>query len=228
MNYYELSYSTDLNLTGEIPQVSNVEITGSNESVDNLMTYFKHPDFEPVLKGRKRLKAQFTDLMSCTGLSTGKGLLVNEKFYKLANQYQLPGCKDYLFDIFDAFWGNNTQYHYLHIINCKEIAGFIDFTRSTFYIKKNDDEKEFIKILDWDNWWNSNLLQVEKDGRIINVEQLFINQIEIQFPGILRMPFSAAILISQKLKDELDKNKISGTSFKKSNLTVSSIYESKI
>ena len=220
MNYYKLSYSTDLELTADIPQVSHAEIVGVNESVDDAITYFKHPDYKPVFEGRKILDAKFTDLMSCTGLSTGKGLLVSEGFYDLAKSYYLPGCAVYPFEVYDGEKDSVIKYNYLHIINCAEMKNSINYSKSNFYIENNSGGSESISFTDWDAWWNGNLKQVEKDGRIIHADKIVLKESESRFPGLLRLPFSAVIMVSELLKDALQKNKISGISTEPANLKI--------
>ncbi len=213
MDYYELSYSTDLNLTGHIPQVNNAEIIGQPISAVDAITYFKHPHAESVFKGRKKLDANFTDLMTCAGLSVGKGLLVSEKLYVCVKQFELPDCAVYPFQVHDAEHGTETEYKYLHIIACETLKNSINYARSSFYFQNKSGERGQIKVKDWNDWWDNNLKRVEKGENPIIAESIQLKIPTDKLPGLLRLPFSAIILVSESLKAILEKNKLTGLSF---------------
>lgn len=218
MKYFELSISTDLGITGTIPQVRFAEIPGNDQACDDVVTYVRHPDRDSVFKGRKQPGAIFTDLMSCAGLSPGKGLLVSNKTRDLAEKFDCTGCRSFLFNIHDPETGKIAAYNFFHIIHCRELSDSIDYEKSRFLVA-NDLQPEAVKITDWQDWWNQNLAQVNDSGGIINTTALFLKNRQ-QLPGIVRMPFSAVIFVSEELKEKITEQNLSGFSFNSSNFEI--------
>jgi hypothetical protein len=137
MKYFEVSISTDTNIAGVIPQVRFAEITRSEKTCDDVLTYVQHLDFDPVFKGRKQPGAIFIDLMSCAGLSPGKGLLVSDKFRNIVESFYCVGCRSYPFDIDDSETGNIAAYNFFHFINGQELSDSIDYEKSRFLVANN-------------------------------------------------------------------------------------------
>ncbi len=218
MKYFELSVSTDANIAGMIPQVRFAEIIGSEEACDDVVTYVRHPDRDPVFKGRKQPGARFTDLMSCAGLSPGKGLLVSDEFRDIAEKFDCVGCRSYPFHIHDSETGNIAGYHFFHIIHCRELSDSIEYGKSRFRIA-DKMPSEALEITDWQDWWNRNLVQAGNFAGIMDATTLFLKNRQ-QLPGIIRMPFSAVILVSEEVKENIIVKNLSGFSFGSSTLEI--------
>lgn len=208
MRYFELTASTDAGITGTLPQVRFAEIIGRDEPCDEVVTYVRHLDSDPVFKGSKQPGALHTDLMSCAGLSPGKGLLVSDRFRTLAEAFDCAGCRSYPFHIRDPETGATAVHHFLHIVSCREWSDSIDYPRSRF---ATTAQPGAVKISGWQDWWDRNLAQVSHSAGIITATALFLKTSRV--PGLVRMPFSAAIFVSEELKERIARENLSGFSF---------------
>lgn len=208
MNYYILSNSTDEKIVGDIPQVRmgpEYNFDKSNSIRD--ISRYHFPEFEPDLSFFVTTpKAKLTDVITVSGLISAKGFLINEKVKNILDNHKLVSRKYYVAKVYHK--NQSLPYYWWHVVS--DLTHCIDYNQTTFMIKR--------------------LFKVEVDNfTIVSSEDLKKKKYEIgtlknMVPNKLVLNnafdktldlfiiggFNDEIFISEKLKLELEQQKVSG------------------
>lgn len=165
----------------------------------------KKLDYSPKLSFKLEKGAKTTDILSQAEISA-LGLIINEKVKNIFNHFQL--IEHQLFPI--TLQNISATYYWLHLIADLEKIDWIDYSQSTFYRNEFGFREENLSFSSYDDF-------AKKRTEINNMSNIKIENIKLNknFKNknfdLFTLPFlSSDIYISQKLKIELEKNKISG------------------
>lgn len=194
--HYKLDSSAKKKVTGTFPQI---------ELKQNVFKDGRKPDYkklnsqsfvsEEINLNEFTLSdnAILTDVLSSNILSEKIGLVVNDKTRAILEVYNNEYTHIFPLLISD------TPYFFLQVINC---YNNIDFKKSYFLDELNDGAIEQVSSY---------------DAYCKRLDDTFITAKEIHLKkelDIFRLPFDAEILISEKLKDEIIQEQISGVEIK--------------
>jgi len=211
MKYFLVSNSTNLKEVGHY-----IQCKGIPQKFKGQISFFKRPDsmtllsndsfpnIKPNLVFELEEKAILTDVISTSNISA-KGLLINQKTKDLIIDLKLAEHRLYPAIVIK----NNIEYPYFWLHFVKNDWQGIDISKSILYTSKNG--------LFRDQYISPNTLQEAYE--IINDNQIYFDKIMLQFEfkqnsgDLFFLPISWSIFASQKFKDTMIENKITGISF---------------
>lgn len=194
--YYSLNSTAKPEISGSYPQI----ILKDSVFRDN-----KTPDYKQLSQKTKinnkinlddftlHTKSKVTDILSSDILSEKLGLIINHKTYLIFEQFLNEFTSDFPMSI------KNMSYHFIHVVFC---TSNIDFSKSVFIDMVNQNKPEKVKNLDeYYKRLNETYLKPQKI-RLINNYDIF------------RLPFDRSIIISERFKDKLINNSVTGIEIK--------------
>jgi hypothetical protein len=197
--YYKMQLSTEKEVVGTWPQLDvpkNYFKVGNNFKI---LGFREFPNSKPNLENFiVKNTAKLTDVMSSESPNSSIGIFVKEKIKELILSYNIKGGDFYK----STFISKNSKitkkelndYYFLHLIECTQI---IDFQKSKF-----------------EDLATNQMIAVEKEDDLPIFKRpikLFLKEI----PDIFRSPYKVEILVSESLKLEMEKTKVSGIWFEK-------------
>lgn len=196
--YYKMQLSTEKEVVGTWPQL---EVPKNYFKVDNnfkILGFREFPINAPNLDNFiVKNAAKLTDVMSSDSPNSSIGIFVNEKIKELILSYNMKGGDFYK----STFVSKNLEltkkefnYYFLHLIECVQI---IDFQKSEFEDLSTNTIVSVSKEED---------LPIFKRAKKLVLKET---------PDIFRSPYKVEILVSESLKSEMEKMKISGIWFEK-------------
>lgn len=219
MKYYSLKNSTSDDIGKVYPQTDGMSDFYSYSAPDSLknLPNLQLPDFEPNLDYFIiDDKAKLTDVIS-TGLIDATGLIVNDKVKDLLQTFHLMPHKFFPAKLLykKRFYHN---YYWLHL--GRDYADTIDYKKSNFELKSIPPWD----IPDWDYETEglainnrNDLIEVWKqtDGQMILPTSLHLNnQFDPTLDLVAFRELGDHVLISQNLKNVLEKEKVNGIEIK--------------
>ncbi len=220
--YYILGEAAGTDETGpEYPQAQEMVEAYSYDAPDSIYITSYHDGVElpctPNLNAIKVMsRAKLTDLLSVAMLSTS-GLLISRRMQLLLQDFVLVNHKFYPATIKHKKELFDDKYVYLHLIS--DLREFVDYKRSVFYssvsgyngnlrFESKDDTLAYYEVEDRRHTLRSK--QIAFLPSFINYDLFYISN------------FNKNIYISQKLRDHLLANHVTGASFTLANDIVSS------
>lgn len=216
MVYYIANLTVDKKIIGKYPQIPCV-IDGYDETLPNSMTKIKRnefPDFIPDLRYEVQKNSKITDNLDMAYTDT-MGFLVSQKLLDILLKFNIISHRIYEAHVLHK--GKWYPYFLLHILPLEDFSG-IDFDNSIFfkeqivprkriYEVKFHDEDSFKALRDnfqdKDHWIKADKITLTKNFRNKNIDVFYLKF------GLTR------VLFSERLVDELKKNKITGFEFEK-------------
>ena len=208
MNFYSLEYSAS-NLIG------NGDCQARCLSNDDIVRSFIRQPFPivpEILQFELRFKAELTNCLSQYAIASG-GLLIDERFKKILESYVLMKHKFYSVVLFDQTGVINGNYFWMQIK--ESFTDEIDYVNSDFYetnLATRGPQINFSSFSDYEaqrnqkGWeWNSKAKEIViiPNSKLLNMDLFTL------------WPFDNRICISEKLKNSLQQNKITGIEIKK-------------
>ncbi len=208
--YYKLDYSINLQEVGHISQSSRLTGVASGGLSAEVHSYLKElqekedfPEEIPILKEiLLEEDAKLTDYIHTTYLPYVLGILISERFKIELQQLNLTNYKFYEAKV--THKKKEYKYYFLLLKDCKSS---IDYPESLFHIEKVvDSEVLYTKV------FQNAEEQVQYAQKII-MELKLVTPGEIKLKEVLdiiRIPYTAQIYISEKVKKIIDTHKFSG------------------
>lgn len=157
------------------------------------------PDIEPELLCELHPKSKLTDVLSIGNISAN-GLFISQRFRDLLLKFDLMESQFYLGKLITQ--ENELDYYWFHPIG--EGLG-IDFSKTVF---KDDSGNENIRI----NQLKDSIDFAEDKNIILGLQKIYFNE-NFKKLDLFFIPFFQYVgdfFISERLKDAIIKNKISG------------------
>lgn len=208
MKYYSIGQSNEIEVIGHYPQTERTSQSGFHVDAFNSERNVKpneFPEFEPNYGIDIHPNAIETDLLDKT-VCLEFGMVVNEKLKLVLEEYNLPPHRFYSIETFNS----SNQYFWFHYIT--DFDKYIDF-ENTIIERFNIFDLEVIEELKFENFAD---LTSQKKRSVLEIgKPLRYNTISLikGFPDYDLFEVNGAqnfTLISQRLKDRLESEKITG------------------
>ena len=156
--------------------------------------------------------AQLFDNLSGSVLAKGRGLFVSGKLKSIIESLKTPEVKFFPLDLVDSSSNDVTDYYFMQMI---QPASNTDYVESTFGVYRILT-KEYDFKLKSDNDYIEQAKLLLKDRKKVKVESIslspeFANQ---QFDIFFNLHFPSNFILSQKAKDLLLQDKVTGIEIK--------------
>ena len=198
--YFKLDTSAEIKSTGTFPQVSC-----STQFEAHQLKYNEAPGFAPSLSFKLEKRAKITDVLSQAAISAD-GLIVSEKVKRLLSNFKLI---EHFFYPIEIEVKTDLQYYWLHLVAPLSNLDWVDFTNSSFFLKKglrNIGEVALSSIEDYKE-------KKKEQGSLIRIKasKLVLGESFNRSLDLFVLPrFGTSIYISEKLKSQIIENNISG------------------
>lgn len=205
MRYFYLGETRELSVIGHYPQTMRTKNEGYHVDAFNSERKIKadeFPDFEPNYGLDLQTGANATDVLDKSTLPYG--FVVSERLKKLLMNFMLPPHRFYKIDVY----GTNKRYYWFHYIT--SIWDYIDFENTEIEVIHKfkfivEEIKKFTSFEDIMNFKKSLPRQNTIRFGSIKLRDNFPNYDLFEMTGP-----KYYTLISNKLKQSLDKEKITG------------------
>jgi hypothetical protein len=223
MQYYQFQEACATKETGqEYPQIQKWKQDYDDDKVDSYYSYWEasargsiFPDFEPDMDALiLHSRAKATDLLSG---ATTIGFIISQKLKLIFEEFKFPPHRFYPTKIIykkTALEG----YYLMHLISkhFEDYLDDVDYTRSTFIICGiAGSNSQPIELTSKDDYLNqSRQLQEDfkenKISRHISAKKIYFNESFDKTLDCFKAPFGIHYYISQRLKDALIDNGVTG------------------
>lgn len=208
MNYYILSNSTDEKVVGDIPQVKmghDYDFDKYN-SVRNISRY-NFPEFDPDLNFFVMTpKAKPTDVITVSGLISAKGFLINEKAKNILDKHKLVSHKYYVTKVY--YKNQSFPYYWWHVVS--DLTHCIDYNQTTFMIKRLFKVEVDNLTIDTGEDLKKKKHEIGTLKNMVPNTLVLNNAFDKTLDLFIIGGFNDEIFISEKMKLELEQQKISG------------------
>lgn len=203
--YYSIDNSTGKDVGNVFPQVSCL-----NQDLAHSIQFDEFSNFDSEILFKLEPKAKLTDILSQAAISA-YGLLINDKVRQILEGFNIMKHRHYKCLVKDQS-GVVHYYYWIHLVedNTKKI----DYSNSIFNWTKSTFKKGEIKL----NSYHDYLEKKKENGILwgvssekIKFNELFDTSIDI----ISCLPFDRNIYISQALKEQINKQNITGIEVEK-------------
>ncbi len=206
MKYYTASYSTGKETGRDFPQLHC-----TTQSSAHQISAWEFPDFKPELQFELNKTAKLTDVLSNAAIP-GFGFLHNGRTKQILNGFNLMKNKFYDAEILLPKTGKKEKYDYLHLCD-PELSRTIDYKKSVFYEEEFVFRTGKIQINSYEHY--NELKLKDKEAKFsVDLDEIFVtDSFDRTLDMFVFLPFSGKIYITERLKDELEKEKITGLVF---------------
>lgn len=226
MKYFAIESSLNEKLMGKIPQVKefkhNCNIDEEPNFIDKFI--FEKIEIQPILSNVVLYaNAKQTDLIDTLGDVGFKfGYLISDKFKQILDQFNCYGFQFFKTSIFqkdkqfNKYWQANLYDFPFHLI---------DYKKTTFILKDRDINRNVInKTMTFDDFDNfSSFTNSLRYPKMISFKQISFNEnMNLDLLTLRYTEDAHKGIVSERLKNELEKSDISGIEFRPLEL---SIYE---
>ena len=226
MNYFSIHYAIKKIGRGGFPQARNIEMEPGRKVTDSDFVWELRsdclPDFKPYI-GTLVLQngSTLTDFISSAVISTG--FVCSEKVKEIIEKHNFKNLRFYELTLkHKGVYYNN--FYLMHNVN--SYTDKIDFPNSKFTKYKIENNKwigEKVQIADFSNYKELNerlIMNRYGDWQKIETEEIkFINDFKITQDIFNLFGINSRTYISENIKTEFDKNKISGIEYDYDNVT---------
>lgn len=220
VNYYHFSPSIEPKIIGNIndseynTQVDNfVDPENNDENRFDLykgFNYYEHISKElDLTKFKTHNKTKMTDSMSTRFFSTD-GFFISNKLSKLLNGFNLENNQ-----LLDCVITNNDQKHNYYLLSFLDAKDIFDYKKSTFGIVSDldkidkDVELKFNNFEELKNKKKELYFETNGESRVAPLKITLTKKIDL-----FKSSLDKSILVSERLKNDIEKNKITGFDFK--------------
>jgi len=155
-------------------------------------------------------RAKLCDMMSQAAIS-GSGFLVSKKFKSFLQNFNLG--EHFFFDGSIEKKGQNHEYYWLHII-WNDRHTIVDFDKTNFYKKKYSEHLGELDISSNQDYWKVK----EKIGSRFSIG--FDHLVLKEYPNLdlWPVPYRGNLIVSSKLKTEIENNGFTGINISKNKI----------
>jgi hypothetical protein len=202
--YYTLENRTDKEVGSVFPQASCLSQMDAHRLSND-----EFPAFTPTLNFELVKKAKLTDVLSQAAISA-QGLLINEQFKKLLEEFNLMQHKFYAATVKTK--KGDTQYYWMHLSD-RDLINCIDYKASKFFRTEYGYREENIELTSFDDYKSKKA----KFGKMGTIQSDFI-KLNDKFPKNLDcfiLPlFDAHLYLSESLTTAVRGENITGIEIK--------------
>lgn len=218
--YYEIWYCDDLKIVGRCPQVE-----GFIKGYDPMSEFgifkiplFELPSFIPNLDGIKLYKkAKLTDYIYSGGMFF-RGQIIHDRVSQIYKKYNF--CKNIIYRA-KLYQQNKVLEDYRVILSELDILQYIDYNKTEFYSYHGPSVKylEKINVSDAESYLkiSFDLIHGPEGTYVYSLQHKYPIYLTSLFPKELdyfTARFFAYPIISERLKNALEENKVTGVWFK--------------
>ncbi|MEP0265150.1 DUF1629 domain-containing protein [Dokdonia sp.] len=220
ISYYHLNHSIEPKIVGNIndseynTQVDNfIDPENNDENRFDLykgFNYYEHISKKlDLTKFKTHNKAKMTDCMSTRFFSTD-GFFISDKLSKLLNRFDLENSQ-----LLDCLITNKDQHHNYYLLSFLDAKDIFNYKKSIFGIVSGLDKVDKsieLKFNDSEELKNKKKeLYFETNGEntITPLKIILTKNVDL-----FKSSIDKSILISERLKNDIEKNKITGFDFK--------------
>jgi len=156
--------------------------------------------------------AQLFDNLSGSVLAKGRGLFVSGKLKSLIESLKSPEVMFFPLDLVDSSSNSVTDFYFMQMI---QPASNTDYVESTFGVYRLLTKEYDLKIKSDNDYLEQSKLLL-KDRKKVKADNIFLSQefVNQQFDIFFNLHFPSNFLLSQKAKDLLIKNEVTGIDIK--------------
>lgn len=206
MQYFRMTYSTGKEIGRDFPQLHCL-----TQFYAHQLSAWEFPSFMPKLEFELNKTAKLTDVLSNAAIS-GYGFIVNDKVKDVFLKFNLMSHKFYDVKVMLPKTGEVLQYHYLHPCN-PDLSRLIDYEKSVFYETKWTFREYIIKLKSYDHY--KELKALDKKAMFgVDLDEIYVTtKFDKSLDLFAFLPFANSTYVTERLKDELQKNDIKGLTF---------------
>lgn len=206
MNYYILSNSTGKEIGKAYPQLHCL-----TQAHAHSMSAWEFPNYIPKLNFELNKTSKLTDVLSNASISAN-GFLINDKVKKIFENFNLMSHQYYEANIIIPKSGEVQNYFWLHLCQT-ELAKQLDYKRTVFYETEWTFRKEIIDIESYEHY--ERLKEQDHEAKFgIELDEIFLsNMFNKNLDMFTFLPFSENIYISNRLKEALENDHVTGFNF---------------
>ncbi|NOS92489.1 MAG: hypothetical protein HOP30_11240 [Cyclobacteriaceae bacterium] len=173
------------------------------------LSSWNFPDFQPNLIFNLQKKAKQTDVLSNAAINA-TGLLLSYKTKEILNRFNLINHKYYEVQINQK--DEVVKYYWLHLCE-PELINSIDYRKSTFYRTEFTFREEKINLSSYKEY--ENLKSIDKNASFgIDLDEIYVTEkFNTHLDLFTFLPFDDKIYVSQRLKEALINENITGLKF---------------
>ena len=219
LNYYNISHITDAKKVGAYEQIKGLSKPLTKEIVDGFGSLQLHrrefpeplPDFTKFVLAEE---AVLTDVVSFKYLSMAAGFLCSDKCRDVLTRFEVGDSRFYESKILD--YSSEHKYQFCHVIESSDYIDFSDslFGKTTLLGRSKGDP---LKVYSKEEYHNTNfhIQQNEPGMKLAQLEIALLREIDL-----IRLPGSPLLFVSEKLKEELEREGVSGIKFTPSKVDI--------
>lgn len=209
IKFYACSPSASTEIAGNWPQADDFA-PGCSLPVSTYVNALSPENWDatpPSITLKMNRKAKWTDLMSSLVTKVYVGMLLSKRAQAFLQDYHLSPHRWIDIDII----GSNREQRPYSILNYSSDCPAIDYPNSIFF---EEVEKVEFQFDSYQNW-------VEQAKSLSYLPLFTPKRIALNSPiDLLKMPFRASVIVSEKLKDAIEAYPLVGFEFEPINLEV--------
>lgn len=211
MNIYKALCTTDLEQVGAYPQVYTYAIKGHKRPYDNIWHLRGEQSKNFEISGSLSVDAKHTRLLSCVGLSPGKGLLLENSVIVLIGKYLPQSCILHPFTVADELHDKKYSYSFLEVGTTVELLECVNYQKSSFYRNLFGEFHSDIEISSRADWELKQRAEIEQRSSLrILPKILVLNKDVFETCGVVQLPFDARIFLTEPVAEILLASNVSG------------------
>lgn len=218
MKYFAIESSLNEKIMGKIPQIKefihHCEISTTQNHIDNFV--FKEIEVDPILSYVSLYASvKQTDIIDAYGhVGFDFSYIISNKFKTILDNFN---CYGYQFFKTHVVYKNKKIENYWQIKKFDFPYHFIDFEKSNFILKDRDLNRNVIsETIQFKNIDEFNLFtsKINYPKMISFKDVFFTEEMDLDFFSLRYTEGGHKGIVSERLKNELEKNEISGIEFR--------------
>ncbi|MFC4636596.1 hypothetical protein ACFO3O_22015 [Dokdonia ponticola] len=223
MKFYKLSNSIDHTITGNYPQGQKSIVPGNIEQLYGVTV----PDNEGLILPELLLenKTIITDFIQVVTVSPAFFLIINDKLRSILSAFSIGRVNSFAIKMHHLKKIIDSHYIFYLLESKEDLC--VDYSKSSFFIGKLKDYKYVGETITIDNSIDYRIIKEKllSKNLYLKSKELHFNfsNIKDDLIRIMNVPFGSGYYISERLKEAIESNNLTGMSFKECN-----VYNSKI
>lgn len=199
--YYSISCSTEKEIGRTFPQLHCLSQVHAHS-----LSAWEFPHFIPKLIFELHKSAKLTDVLS-DAATGGNGFIISKRLKDILASFTLMTHRYY--DVKINTKNGELIYYFLHL--CEPgLTKQLDYNKTEFHETNYTFRENRIKIESYERY--KSLKSLDKDAKFgVDMENIFVKEDFNQLLDLFTfLPFTHKIFISEKLKNTIQENKITG------------------